>query len=578
MVIFWALLLFFIPFELQAQGWQEVKVTAEVDQEKLFENQAFKGLISITHDKSLQVDKSSFTVDEKPLSAEFVQDVEVSPPHPLIISYYRFTLPGQPAGLYLLPEVRVNVGGKAYSSIPVTYAVEAASAAEPIHPQKESKSKPKEAKKHSTAFLKLQVSTDGTQTLYPGQRFRVSYRYLFNQNIELSEEQLPLLEPQGFVKVGTKEVKSSQEKDVTVQEISQVLEATKPGKYVIPASHISGYVYQTDSFGNVIYQKPALEATEKEMTLTVSPFPAKGKPASFNGAIGPFDHFTASLKSPSSLYVGDKIDLDIEIGGTGQVDNVPLPELCCQPGFSGLFKLSDLPPASELKNQIRHFSVEMRPLTDSIKNVPSIEFSYFMPQEGSYDVLRSESIPIKVSPVPVVPKEESPSPSKKEETAGPKVSTQPAKIEISGNMPMTTADLYNRPFGTWAVLYLIPFGVFGIIFLVTLRRYLLMKKTQVKPKLSQDYFNEALQAPPTSPQFYHLLNKAFRLKLVDKKLIKEAGVNFEDLPASGVVEEVRNFLRSLEEKRFTGHEKTLGNVQIEEARKLFKKLDHEVPS
>src|SRR3984957_5568336 len=113
-------LIFFPTYALE----DTVKVTAEIDQDKIYENQPGKGLISITHDKKASVDPSSFRLGGKSLAADLIQDIQISPSSPLVISYYRFYMPGQPAGLYLLPEVKVTVGGHTYTSIPSSYQIE----------------------------------------------------------------------------------------------------------------------------------------------------------------------------------------------------------------------------------------------------------------------------------------------------------------------------------------------------------------------------------------------------------------------------------------------------------------------
>ena len=415
----------------------------------------------------------------------------------------------------------------------------------------------------------------GTKLLYPKERFRVTYRYMFNGDIELTEEKLPLLEPQGFVKVGTKEEKDYQEKEFSVQDISQVLEADKPGVYKFDASSIKGYAYTTE-YGGRTYLKPALESTVPGVTLTVVPFPEKGKPPSFNGAIGPFSLFNVSLKTPSTINVGDKIVLDVEIGGKGQLDNVPLPELCCQPGFSGNFKTSDLPPVEEMRDNNKHFLAEMRPLNASIKAVLSIEFSYFDPATGKYGLLHSQPIPITINPLPVAPKEEqqpvqAPGGGAKESNWRAASSHLP-KIEITGSMPLKGTDLYNLPFGTWLVLFLIPAGALLVLLQLIWRNYRLTHKKQLKPRQSEDYFKDALRAWP-DPEFYHLLNRAFMLRLAEKKLIKSENMDSDDLPAGGKVGEVRDFLRKLEEARFTGKEKAVDKDQLREARRLFDELN-----
>ena len=105
-------------------AWQDVQISAVVDQQSIYEMQPLKVLVSINHNKNAKVDAASFRIGGKTIKVEFIQDVQISPISPLVLSYYRFTLPGQPVGLYELPEITVKVGGKVYSSIASTYQVE----------------------------------------------------------------------------------------------------------------------------------------------------------------------------------------------------------------------------------------------------------------------------------------------------------------------------------------------------------------------------------------------------------------------------------------------------------------------
>lgn len=522
---------------------QDIKVIASVEDGKAFENQPVKVLVSITHDIAQQIDSNSFSLEGKSVKAEFIQQVEVAPPSPLVITYYSFQLPPQPSGLRLLPEIHVTVAGKAYFSIPSSYVVESIAPKPNSHTSTE-------------PSLQLEARIDSTPQLYPGQRFNVVYRYLFNMSFELSEEQLPLLDPEGFIKIGSKEAKSFQKGNMSILEITQKLEAVKPGTYQIPPSKIAGYSYQIDSRGNKTYRKPQIESEQPGFTLTVVPFPETDMPSSFNGAIGPFDNFKSSLNTPSTVYVGDKIDLGLTIGGQGQVENAPLPELCCQPGFSGIFKMGDLPPAREIKHKELQSTQELRPLTNVVKQIPPIEFSFFLPEEGKYGVLQSDPIQVNILPVPLSQEQM----LNKEDTAteGPQHSLETPQIEIAEDMPLTSTDLKNISFSSWSVLYQIPIALIGFWLIKLWRQYQLRRRLFVKQKNSRDLFTEAMKFSPTSAQFYHLIHQAFRLKMV------ESGAE----PS-----EIRAFLQTLEEYRYSGRVNEIGALQVNEAHQLFNRLE-----
>src|SRR5262249_46630630 len=155
------------------------------------------------------------------------------------------------------------------------------------------------------------------------------------------------------------------------------------------------------------------------------------------------------------LNVGDKVVLSIEIGGKGQLATVPLPELCCQPGFSGVFKLSDLPPKEQSKGPTtKQFVAELRLLSQSIKEIPPVEFAFFDPENKSYNTLHSKPIPIEIAALPApekIPPKQAPQPPIDTTAAHGDVEHKLAPIDILGIKQLKIADLENHLFGTWNV-------------------------------------------------------------------------------------------------------------------------------
>lgn len=536
----------------------EVKVESTVEQGEARENEEVKGTITITHDEDQKVNESSFRVGNLPLQVQKRQDIKFDSSTPLLLSIYEFKMPPQMKGLHLLPSVSVEVGGKTYSSLQSSYEVKAPFS-EPPPPANEAK-----------GSLKLEAAASGAGDLYPGQKFKVVYRYLYNDNIELTKEILPLLEGAGFVKIGEKEVKESQQGAWSIQQISQELQAEKPGNYHFPPSVLEGYIWRKDLFGGRTYIKPALHAEAPAFDIVVHPFPKEGMPASFNGAVGPFADFSAHLKSASKITLGGKISLEIVVKGDKGIEKVPLPDLCCQPGFSGRFQLSDLPPVTEEKGNEKHMTVEMRPLASDIKEVPSIEFSFFLPSSKSYGKLKSAPIPLTIE-TPSPPSEE-----KKNQEGNEKnwkeLPRETKPIEIARMHELNSPDLVDLPFGSWNSLWILPFGGIVLGGQVLLKRMLEERKNRIKPKNSEIILKEAFKASFRSPEFFRGLTRALLVRLVEKGHLKEPVESPEKLPKEGVAGEVRAFLEEVEQHRFTGQEDRLDPKLRDEVIRLFKRM------
>lgn len=556
-----------VPLALAADP---VKVSAEVDQYHVYVNHPIKGSITITHDDTLKVDPASFQLEGKNLKVDFINDVKISPSSPTVVTIYNFEIDSVPAGLHILPEVSVKVGGTIYKSAPSTYEVSPASNVQP-EPPPSSQTNVQQPQQPSEAFLKLDALYEGPTSLYPGQRGKLIYRFHFMGDIELRKEELPLFDAKGLLKIGEAENKEYKQGDESIQEISQIVQAVSPGKFSFGPSLVEGYAYQEDSLGKRTYSTQKLSAEAPIVTVTVNPFPAENKPGSFNGAVGKFT-FKVSMLSPPQVAVGDKVVLSVEFSSSdaAALETVSMPDLCCLPGFSGMFRMSDVPPSGIIAGSTKTFTLEMQPLSPAIKEVPSIEFSYFDPQTGGYSVLHSQSIPLSVVDIKKKSKEEKPSQQPKA-PSWPIVSGKPSAIETEGNFMLAASDLKNLRFGNWWVLWIIPFGI-GLLWLQMLwRDYLIKEQNIVKPKQSKDLLAEAI-SQQKSPSFYHLLNRALLLRLYEKGMVNSPDLMPDQLPNEGIAGEVKAFLARIEEWRFGGIADMTEGQLVQEAQRLYNKI------
>lgn len=582
--------LMFVSVFLSADS--NVYVTADINQYSAYENQVLKGTITVTHDQNDKVDAASLLLDKKPLQVEFIKDVQITSSSPIVISYYNFQIPAQPAGLYVLPEVSVKVGGKQYRSVMSSYAVQggaqpasaqpppqqqgapvapvqppAASSAAPAAPSQPS---PAPAPAPAAAVLRLEAAVEGPKPLYPGEQVNFTYRYFYNTSIDLTKEQLPLLDAEGFLKIGDEVQKNSVQNGLTVSEVIQVAEAVKPGDYSFGPSVIEGYAYTPGAGGQHIFTSGKLTSQAPGLTVTVSPFPEKDKPVSFNGAIGEYK-FNVALTSSPDIEVGDEVTLSLDITGKGRLGGVKLPEMCCQPGFSGFLLPSGLPPVGTIKGDTKNFIVRLRPLNDAVKEIPSIEFSSFDPASSKYIVQHSKPIPIVVKASRGLPVQNLDQPQRKSPAAtGPAYRPQP--IEIEGIFTLSASDLYNKWFGTWWVLAMIPFGIALLIYQVSLREYFEKMRKEAKLQTGSSLLQEALNEQKGSSRYFELINRALKLRLAEAGLIASPDIAAENLPTEGLPGEVRAFLLDVDERRFAGKGELLPEDVESKVQALFDKI------
>lgn len=546
--------IFIFLFSLSALSAQDVKVAVDISQGTIGVNQPVRGTISITHELNSKIDNASFKIGKDPLAVEFIREVKLVGNN--VLSIYRFESKGMPKGLYVLPAISANVGGAVYKSPLTSYEVQGNGGTPYTSPTQSTYGTTQQtvtaSNSNQAASLKLEAFVDGQSKIYPGQRTKLTYKATYTGHIDLREEVLPLLKPEGLRKIGDIDTKEEQQGELSVLLISQLVEGLQPGTFTYGPSFIEGIAYQETPGGRKVYVNPPLHSEAPPVTVEVLPFPADIKPASFKGAIGPLS-MDVNLTSPSTVSVGDKITLTVNLTGNTLLENVSPPDVCCQPGFSGMFKASDLPPQSIIKGNTKTFIFDLWPLSTEIKAIPTLEYAYFNPDTARYEILKSKPIPLKVlsgKTPEEVPVGEPTKPNAEEEKSLEPIPTQP--IEIQTIYPLNCSDLHNLWFGTWNVFGLIPIGAALLLMQTVLRDALIRRRMQIKKITSADYFQEAEKNINSSKIFFPLLNKALILWLKENGEISEENISPEDLPQTGNAGKVRHFLMDIQEKRFTG--------------------------
>lgn len=556
---------------------QNVVVTSEMNYTQLFAGSPLTGTITITHDKNAAVDINSFKLGSNPLPVKFLNNVEMSDSSNLIVSIYSFEIPTQPKGLHVLPQVFVKVGNKIYKSYSRSYEVFANQGAVPGAP---SVPVPNSQATNSTTAseplwkeipeLILEAKVEGPTKLYPGQQTKFIYKYLYKGHINLTKEVIPLLDGIGLKKVGDKQNRDYVENNLNVSEFSQVFEGDTPGNYVFGPSIIEGMAYEENARGEKIYASSPLHSEAPPIAIEVQPFPASGKPSSFNGAIGTYQ-FKASLNSSGNFAAGEKIVLLLEMTGDPKfMSTVQAPDLNSQPGFSGMFKPSDLPPISSIVGNTKQFLVELTPLSSLIKEVPPIEFSSFDPANGKYLTIKSAPIPLNLLQKKSAPLNKAAT-TAPEEIQMDKAIKTPSPIEISGIDRLTSSDLHDKFLGTFWTLLLIP--AFGVLLWTQkkISQEWATKTPVVKETSSQDLLRSALQAESGSPDFYRLIQKTFLQALQEQGSLHTSDIEPESLEKTGLQGDVRIFLLKLDEMRFSGN-KQFNQAIISSTKELYSKI------
>lgn len=545
-------LLFFVAATCSAIGPAinlPAKVNVSLDSK--FENQPLTGTIKIIRLASQKVDTTTFTFKGKPLQVQYVGEERpqwapaTTASESLVVSIYTFSLEPEARGLYVFDKVSVEVGKIRVSSIPFSYEIVGTKISEE---------------------LALQARLLDRGPIYPGQKVTFEYRIFFRYPIKLTREQLPLLDMEGFRNVGAPEMTDSSSGDYTVQVISQRAIAETVGEVDSGVSLIEGYAYRVDASGNARQISGIFHAEAPAVKVSVFPFPAANRPVSFNGAVGVF-HIQARVLGTTSITVGEKIRLELLVTGSGDLETVQMPDLSLQSLFKRSFLFSDLAPLGQVDGGVKRFVVELRPLTDTIREIPSIEFSSFDPISKTYVV--KQSAPIAITVTAALSKK---GVEKEKELQKSYHEAQGlAPIEIQRNVALGETEIEERDLDTIILVWAVVVAI-GLLAIQVLLRTLL-KEAKAKEGKSRDLLLEAIKSRTSPDAACRQITQALLLSLYEMGYTKEVMHHPQQLRDNGLEGEIKKLLVSIDQKRFTGLEAQMEiNEIIHEATTLYHRL------
>ncbi|SMP37919.1 Oxygen tolerance [Neorhodopirellula lusitana] len=138
--------------------------------------------------------------------------------------------------------------------------------------------------------------------------------------------------------------------------------------------------------------RPISEAASVDATKII-PIPSEGRPASFQGAVGRYQvRANTDLKQ---VAAGDPITLQFGISGDGPLDSLQSPPL---DSLREKFRMDGQPLAGFVQDGVKYFTTTIRPIEETVSEVPAIEMSFFDPEKEEFETVMTEPIPITVLP------------------------------------------------------------------------------------------------------------------------------------------------------------------------------------
>ena len=325
---------------------------------------------------------------------------------------YRVECTPKKAGTLDLPTVEVRSGGKVWSSKPGKATITA---------------------RDDSSLLRLEVRANPTQP-WVGQPTDVTLRILVRPldtvqarsavgagllwkilDVQRSRfgsftDTLVSLSKNRMLPEGREEVIDG--KGWLVYEIDAQVTPDAPGPVSVGDVHVVlnypfGLRASQDFFGDtqlVATRQRPVDASVSATVAQAAALPDKGRPGSFRGAVGRFS--VEATAKPTQVSAGDPITLTLNITTLGadaeQLKTLQPPPIDTN-ALGPLFRVPSDPLAGTVRGSVKSFTQTVRPTSPDVTAIPPIEFSFFDPQRGAYETVRSKPIAISVSPSERVP-------------------------------------------------------------------------------------------------------------------------------------------------------------------------------
>ena len=143
--------------------------------------------------------------------------------------------------------------------------------------------------------------------------------------------------------------------------------------------------------------KPDVKLETKPVKLDVAPLPDNA-PDGFNGAVGQFEIRTRLNRTESKI--NEPLTLVIEIEGVGNLETLVEPAIPDVPGWRFFDSQAEtvLQKKGDQLGGVRRFERLVVPGQAGEQLFPTIQFSYYNPETDQYEIVASESIPVKILP------------------------------------------------------------------------------------------------------------------------------------------------------------------------------------
>jgi len=320
---------------------------------------------------------------------------------------YNYLVQGLRPGNYTIPAISIKSGGESAVTTPISFQI-TGSGDEKSPTEKEKRTL------EDIAFFKVSEIEDH----YPGEIVPITLKLYLDREYRVDISSLPVLSGDGVVmeQLSTEPAQSQElykGRNYHVIAWETTLAGIKTGTHPIafslqasllipqqrrsrsPFSSFGGSLLDdslfNDFFGN--YERRPITVSSPELPFSVLALPEALRPEGFTGAIGNFD--ISVTANPTDIEIGEPITLITTIEGEGNFDRVEAPLFPEDKGWKTYSPTSGFADGKKTFEQA--VVIKSRGKTE----IPSLQFSYFDPEQKKYITKSSRPIALKVHGEPV---------------------------------------------------------------------------------------------------------------------------------------------------------------------------------
>jgi tetratricopeptide (TPR) repeat protein len=298
----------------------------------------------------------------------------------------QITLVARAPGTFEIPPVAVRVAGEEYRTQALTLVVSGSASA-----------RPRSRGPDDEVILRAWLAPD---TAYVGQQVTLHGEVLFSSVLRLQLRRAPDYippSPSGFWVHDLSGSPTIRSRSVggelyEVQTFERAYFPLAAGEYVLEPVRL-----QYDVRRGFLFAPESHELTTDSLRLVVRPLPDEGRPGAFAGAVGRY-RIRARIE-PREVPAGEAVALVLEVEGEGNIKALPPPAL---PPIEHARVFS---PSEEAEMEtrdgvlrgVKRFTWVLVPDRPGRLQLPPLEYAYFDPELGEYDVARASVPPLEVA-------------------------------------------------------------------------------------------------------------------------------------------------------------------------------------